>query len=98
MLGVTRLALYSLKPGRRPALRILLAHLPAVALIGAIGGFDMPYLGGWIRWGYALALCGFGTMPWLAMDFIRLRLRRGGASLGPPPPHRGPPPTQGEES
>ena len=76
MLGVTRLTLYSLKAGRRPALRIVLAHLIAVALITAIGGFDMPYLAGWMRWAYAFALCAFGTLPWLAMDLIRLRVRR----------------------
>jgi hypothetical protein len=80
MLGVTRLAAYSLKPARRPALRIILAHLIAVALIGAIGGFDMPYLAGWTRWGYALALCGSGTLPWFAMDFIRLELKRRSSS------------------
>ena len=77
MFGVTRLTLYSLKAGRCPPLRIILAHLIAVALITAIGGFDMPYLAGWMRWAYAFALCAFGTLPWLAMDFIRLRVRRG---------------------
>jgi hypothetical protein len=76
MFGVTRLTLYSLKAGR-PALRIVLAHLIAVALIAAIGGFDMPYLAGWMRWAYAFALCAFGTLPWLIMDFVRLKLRRG---------------------
>jgi hypothetical protein len=92
MFGVTRLTLYSLKMGRRPVLRIVLAHVFAVAIITAVGGFDMPYLAGWIRWSYALALCAFGTAPWLAMDLIRLRLTRGGASTTPPAQHRGPPP------
>jgi hypothetical protein len=80
MLGVTRLTLYSLKMGRRPVLRIVLAHLIAVAIITAVGGFDMPYLAGWIRWSYALALCAFGTAPWLAMDLVRLKLSRRGSA------------------
>ena len=84
MLGVTRLTLYSLKAGRRPSRRIILAHLIAVALITAIGGFDMPYLAGWMRWAYAFALCAFGTLPWLAVDFIRLRIKLRRADIEAP--------------
>ncbi len=76
MLGATRLVLYGLKLGRRPLLRLLLGHLIALALLTVIAGVDMPYLAGWMRWSYALALLGFGTAPWLAMDLARLRLRR----------------------
>lgn len=97
MLGVTRLSLYSLKDGGRPVRRIVLAHLIAVVLIAVIGGLDMPYLSGWVRWGYAFALCGFGTAPWLAMDLIRLRFRRGGAQSTPSTPFGSPSPRGGGE-
>ncbi|HEY1561510.1 MAG TPA: hypothetical protein VGF71_11545 [Caulobacteraceae bacterium] len=83
MFGVSRLTLHSLKAGRRPAPRIVLAHLIAVALVTIIGNFKLPYLTGWTRWGYALALCAFGTAPWLIMDFGRMWLRRG---IKSPPP------------
>jgi hypothetical protein len=77
MLGATRLILYGLKLARRPIIRILLAHLLALALLTVIAGTDMPFLAGWTRWGYSLALLGFGTAPWLIMDLVRLRVRRG---------------------
>ena len=77
MLAATRLTLSGLKLDRRPALKIVLAHLIALAPLTVIAGIKMPYLAGWMRWGYALALLGFGTTPWLIMDLVRLRVRRG---------------------
>jgi hypothetical protein len=75
MLIATRLALYGLKPAPRPILRIIVAHLIALALLTVVGGYDMPFLAGPVRWGYALCLLGFGTLPWLAIDLVRTLTR-----------------------
>jgi hypothetical protein len=72
MLGTTRIVLYGLKLARRPILKVALAHGLALGLLTMIAGYDMPYLAGDVRWGYALTLLGFGTVPWLVMDFVRL--------------------------
>ena len=87
MLGTSRLALHGLKLARRPLLRIALAHGLALILLTVIAGYDMPFLAGDVRWVYALALLGFGTVPWLIMDVVRLRLRRGGGAAASLIPH-----------
>ena len=75
MLGTTRLVLLGLKLANRPLARIALAYGLALALLTTIAGYDMPFLAGWMRWAYALALLGFGAAPWLVLDLVRLRLK-----------------------